>query len=100
MHKQEMQCIICSLWSLILSLSTDDSSIKDKYQLTLVGKGHSSSNNVMTAGPNGSSSGITLINDCTTSNQPSSESKSRRLYVGATIFEMWKYILQHKMTSR
>lgn len=41
-------------------------------ELTLVGKGHSSSKRVITAGPSGSSRGITLIKDCTTSNQPSS----------------------------
>lgn len=45
--------------------------------LTLVGSGHSSSSNVMTAGPNGSSRGITLISDCTTSSQPSSVSKTK-----------------------
>lgn len=57
-----------------------------------MGNGHSSSNNVITAGPNGSSNGITLIKDWTTSNHPSSKSKSRRLYDGATILKMWKYI--------
>lgn len=41
--------------------------------LTLVGRGHSSKSRVITAGPSGSSSGITRMRDCTTSNQPSSE---------------------------
>lgn len=56
-----------------------------------MGNGHSSSNNVITAGPSGSSNGITLIKDWTTSNHPSSKSKSRRLYGGATILKTWKY---------
>lgn len=83
-----MHYIRFSLGSFILYLSTDNSFIKDKYKLTLVGSGHSSNNNVITAGPSGSSNGMTLIKDWTTSNHPSSKSKSRRLYNGATIFKM------------
>lgn len=44
--------------------------------LTLVGRGHSSRSSVITAGPSGSSSGITRMSDCTTSSQPSSEGKT------------------------
>lgn len=63
-----------------------------------MGNGHSSSNNVITAGPSGSSNGITLIKDWTTSNHPSSKSKSTRLYDKVTIFKMWKYITQDDFT--
>lgn len=56
-----------------------------------MGNGHSSNNNVITAGPKGSSNGITLIKDWTTSNHPSSKSKSRRLY-DEPFLKMWKYI--------
>lgn len=48
---------------------------------TLVGRGHSSSKRVMTAGPSGSSRGITRINDWTTSSQPSSKTMEINLAV-------------------
>ena len=41
---------------------------------TLVGKGHSSSSSAMTAGPRGSSRGMTRISDLTTFSQPVSQS--------------------------
>lgn len=43
-----------------------------------MGKGHSSNSKVMTAGPSGSSNGITRIRDWTTSSQPSSKREERQ----------------------
>lgn len=53
--------------------------------LTLVGRGHSSKSRVITAGPSGSSSGITRMRDCTTSNQPSSEENQVWLSDGSLV---------------
>ena len=40
--------------------------------LTLVGRGHSSSSKVITAGPSGSSMGMTCMRECTTASHPDS----------------------------
>ena len=40
--------------------------------LTLVGSGHSSSSKVITAGPSGSSIGMTCMRECTTASHPDS----------------------------
>lgn len=49
--------------------------------LTLVGRGHSSNSRVITAGPSGSSNGITRIRDWTTSSQPSSEEEEEKKFL-------------------
>lgn len=48
---------------------------------TLVGRGHSSNSRVITAGPSGSSNGITRIRDWTTSSQPSSEEEEEKKFL-------------------
>lgn len=72
--------------------------IKVLFQLTFVGSGHSSSSSVMTAGPSGSSSGITLIKDWTTSSQPSSVNHKTEVTFrisattqGFKIHQQWKF---------
>lgn len=65
-----------------------------------MGNGHSSSNKVITAGPNGSSNGITLIKDWTTSNHPSSKGKPRRLCNGITILEHGNIQKDFKLTKK
>ena len=57
---------------------TDTHRHTQTHTLTLVGRGHSSKRRVITAGPSGSSSGITRIRDWTTSSQPSSEGEERK----------------------
>lgn len=49
---------------------------KETFQ-TFVGRGHSSSKSVITAGPRGSSRGMDTTKDSTTCSQPSSDSATR-----------------------
>lgn len=72
-----------------------------RFRLTFVGSGHSSSSSVITAGPRGSSNGITLIKDWTTSNQPSSVNHKTEvtLRINTAILKCSKYIHKRKLKN-